>query len=130
MLKRILTALLLIVLVSHANAFFDKVSDHANTVSSTLGTTSSIISSLENIGISNAQDQQVWNNFLNDCVKGHVSIDKLTSLASEGVGGISDFLSTFKAPSDIMTTVYNKAVSCPHAVPVAKKIINSISAYK
>ncbi|MGJ3495273.1 hypothetical protein ACR9PT_11965 [Piscirickettsia salmonis] len=78
-------------------------------------------------GIENKKDEATWSAFFNDCVKNNISTAQLASLASNGVSGITDFLSNFKAPTKAMTTIYNKVVSCPHAVPLVTKILSLIN---
>lgn len=127
MLKKgiILSAMLLFSM--NANAFLDDMKAQAQTQASSSTDQAALISNLENVGISSPADQTVWSDFLNNCVKNHVSIDKLAALASGGTEGILNFLNGFSAPANIMTQVYNETISCPSAVPVVKKIISSIS---
>lgn len=126
--KGILLSVMLLVSIN-ANAFMDDMKAQAQAQAQAASSTGqeTLISNLENVGISSPADQTVWSDFLNNCVKNHVSVDKLASLASGGTEGILNFLNGFSAPANIMTEVYNKTVSCPSAVPVVKKIISSIS---
>ncbi len=118
-----ITLLLILSLTSISSfAFWDKVVEAASSPDNI----SALTSKIENIGIENPEDQQLWNNFVQDCIVNHVSTDKLLSLANGGTEGILNFLNTFQAPTGIMTTAYNQVTSCPHALPLAKKVLQTV----
>jgi hypothetical protein len=116
-------AMTTVISLSGCSALSDS-STHASSMANMVTATHN----LDNIGIKNQADQQVWSNFVQNCiVKDNISADKLISLASSGTSGISDFLASFKAPTEMMTKVYGSMTSCPHALPVVQKIVSSIS---
>ncbi|MDC0534949.1 hypothetical protein OAO18_03960 [Francisellaceae bacterium] len=104
-------------------SFWDKVVDAA-TDSDNI---SALTSKIENVGIENPEDQDLWNSFVQDCIVNHVSTDKLISLASSSSEQILTFLTTFQAPTGVMTTAYDKVMSCPHALPLAQKILKTVT---
>ena len=115
--------LVLSILITQSYGFWDKIAKQVNNPENI----STLTSKLENVDIKNPADQQVWNNFVNDCIIKHVSTDKLLAIANSGPDGILEFLSTYKAPAKIMTTAYTKVISCPHALPLAQKIIGKVA---
>ncbi|ODN41715.1 hypothetical protein [Piscirickettsia litoralis] len=123
------SAILLLMMISTSSlAFFGSANDVVSKAVGSKSAGSLLQSQILNLpGLNKKSDQATWSAFYNDCVKDNISKEQLASLVSGGISRVTDFLSHFKAPTKAMTTIYNKAVSCPHAIPLVQKMLKPYS---